>query len=225
MRRMTPRLATAALLAALALLASSGSRAADAATVQAYAYSTTGDIDGMSGHPPIEFLDQSAQGTLAAPGTFILGSFRANPLPASATLTYDNTPFTIDLHVLDKRLPGVAYFPEMSYDSDIKISGVLNGSITGAGVSSMYATVTSVADVADRGFFGEPPFPVSDIKVVLPQGIAAPDGKSAGMALLAAQVILPGFPLPAPAPEPTSIAVFAAALAGWALRKKARARA
>jgi len=224
MRRMTPRLATAALLAALALIVASAPRADAAASVQSYAYTTTGDIDGMSGRPPIEFIGQSGPNVLTAPGSFNLGSFQANLLPASATLTYDNTPFTIDLHVVDNRLPGVLYFPAYAYDTDYKISGVLNGSITGDGHSTMYARMTSIVDTADRGLFGEPPFPVSDIKVLAPQGINAPDGKTVGITSLGAQVIIPGFPLPAPAPEPTSVAAFAVALAGWALRKKARAR-
>ena len=223
MRRMTPRLATAALLASLALTASTGNRA-DAASVQTYAYSTTGDIAGMTGDTPIIFAGQSGTSTLTTPGALLLGTFETNPLPASGTLTYNNTPFTIDLRVVDYQpATGAPYPAAYAFDTDYKISGVLNGSITGAGMSSMFALVTSIVDAGDSGYMGEPPFPVSALQILAPQGIAAPNGEIAGISLLAGVVTVSG--LPSPAPEPTSIAAFLAALAGYAMRKRLRARA
>ncbi len=225
MWRMMPRLAIAALTATLSLAGPSVPTALAAASVQTFAYSTSGDIAGMTGDTPVQFLGQPDTGTntLTTPGSFILGMIQASPLPSSATLTYNNTPFTIDLIVHDYQppVPGLVYPTAFANYADYKISGVFNGSITGAGASSMYATVTSI-DATIGGYTNTPPFPVEDLKISVPQGITAPNGPIDGYSLLTAQVVIPGFPLPPAAPEPTSIAAFAAALAGWALRRKLR---
>lgn len=224
MWRTTPRLATAALLATLTLAAATAPKADAAATVQTYNYSTSGSIPGMPNTGPVQFVGlgedvpTGSVHTLTTPGSFSLGGFQANPLPATATLTFNNTPFAIDLVVASQ--PDIIIAPEYDYH----ISGVLNGSINGAGSSSLYAAITSITG-NDHGLGTTPPFPVSDLTVLVPAGISAPNGALEGFGSLFAQVVLPGFPLPAPAPEPTSIAAFAAALAGLALRRRLRSRA
>ena len=223
MWRMTPRLATATLTATLALAFSAAGKA-EAAALQSYSYSTSGSISGMSGDQPIQFWGAPVGGTLTTPGGFALGEFITNPLPASATLTYDHTPFTIDLIVRDALAPNSAG-PGSSpsyFDADYKISGVLNGSITGAGSSDMMATITSISATAG-GVGGTPPFSASDLQITAPQGIIAPNGQNPGFSTLMGQVLVPG--LPAPAPEPASIAVFGVALAGWACCRRSRPKA
>ncbi len=218
MWRMTPRFATAASLATLVLAAASATKAHAAASVQSYNYSTVGSISGMpAGTGPVEFLGEAPAGApLTTPGSVLLGTFQTNPLPAGATLSFANTPFLIDVMVTSQ--PGAgAVAPAYDYH----VTGLLNGSYNGTGSSTAYATVTSITG-NDFGLGITPPFPVSDLTVTAPQGLAAPNGPNSGFTGLLAQVIQPGFPVPAPAPEPTSIAAFAAALAGLALRRRLR---
>ena len=212
MWRMTPRLAIATLTATLALAVAHAPKADAAAT---YSYTTTGSVSGMSGSVPIQFFGLSGTGSLTTPGAFTLGEFVTNPLPPTGTLTYDHTPFTIDVVVHD----ATNY-----YNTDYKITGELNGSITGAGFSDMLATATSVTAVAG-GVSGIPPFPASDLAIVAPQAINAPDGSGAGFTTLTGQVLISGLGPPSPTPEPTSIAVFGAALGGWLIRRRSRSKA
>ena len=161
-------------------------RALAAASVQSYDYSTVGSVSGLPGNVgPVEFNGLSASGTtLTTPGAFLLGTFQANPLPASATLTFADTPFTIDVLVTSQ--PG-ANAVAAAYD--YKVSGLINGSITGSGSSTMYAVVTSITG-DDFGLGTTPPFPVSDLSVIAPAGIAAPDGLNSGFSPLSAQVTI-----------------------------------
>jgi hypothetical protein len=214
---MTPHLATATLTATLAL-ALATAPGAEAAAVQSYSYSTSGSISGMSGDQPIEFWGAPSGSTLTTPGSFAVGQFITNPLPATATLTYNQTPFTIDLIVRD-----ATNVNSSPFDTDYKISGVLDGSITGAGISSMVATISSIL-VTTGGTGNTPPFSAADLRIA-PQAIIAPDGQSHGFSTLSAQVVVSGVPAPAPAPEPASIAVFGVALAGWICHRRWRSKA
>lgn len=221
MWRMTPRIATATLTATLALaLAHATAPGAEAASVQSYNYWTDGSISNQAGVAPIYF-DGVSSGSLTVPGTFSLGTFdAAATLPPTATLTYNNTPFTIDLYVAN----GVGANNATNY-YDYTISGVLNGSITGVGTSTMVATVTSIT-----GEPGTPPF--SAAITVAPQGINAPYTPTStdGYSTLYGEAIPPGgstppvLGQPSPAPEPSTIAVFGLALAGWACRTRSKAR-
>jgi hypothetical protein len=215
MWRMTPRLATAALTATLALAALTAPEA-QASSVQSFNYTSSGTISDSSGPAPISFQGVTTPGTLTTPGSFILGEFISmGTLPPSATLTYNNTPFTIDVLVNASPIGGSS---NGSY-YDYKLSGFLNGSITGAGWTNMMATVTTIGG-SPSGPTVMPPFDVSELTVAFPQGITAPMNGNNGISLLTAQV------LPAvPAPEPTSMAAFAVGLVGWGLRRRLRARA
>lgn len=221
MWRMILQLAIATLLAATIL-----NGPANASAVQSYLYNTSGDIAGNSGSGygfPISFNPQSSTSMLTTPGTFTLGSFTTSPLPTGATLMYDNTPFTINVNV--GQVPNnngnyYGYYPGYYYLSPsytYKISGVLNGNLQGDGTSTLFPTISSVTG---SGSAATPPFPISDLKFNLPQGIAAPNGTTYGTTTLSAYVDVTGNPLPAPAPEPTSVAAFAVALAGWAWKRR-----
>ena len=219
MGRMMPRLATAVLLAtALTTLAGSP---AQASSIQSYLYNTTGDIAGVTGSGlgyPISITPVTSNEMLTTPGTFVLGTITTNPLPTGATLSYDNTPFSISLNVGQVPSNGnnYGYYNSPYYNGfapayTYKISGVLNGNLMGNGTSTLFPTITSITG---SGSAATPPFPVDALKFNL-QGIAAPNGTTYGTTTLTAHVDVTGTPLPAPAPEPTSVAVFAAALAGW----------
>lgn len=215
MWRTTLRLATATCLAT-ALLAGR----ADASAVQSYLYTTSGDIAGIGGTTsgyPISYTPTSGVGMLSTPGTFALGTITTNPLPTGATLTYDGTPFTINVGVgpvagdSGSAVPtSTGFSPAYTYT----IHGTLDGSLKGDGTSTLFPTVTSIT-----GSGSIPPFAASDLLLNL-QGIAAPVGGIDGTTTLTAHVDVTGTPLPAPAPEPTSVALFASALAGWAWRSR-----
>ncbi len=221
MGRMTPRLAVATLFATAVFAGQ-----ADASAIQSYVYNTTGDIAGTSGAGygyPISFASQNNNSMLTTPGNFTLGTFTTSPLPTGATLSYDNTPFTINANVGPVPANSNNYYgnynsyphnnsfsPSYTY----KISGALNGTLMGDGTSTLFPTITSVT-----GSGATPPFPASDLKFDL-QGIAAPSGTTYGSTTLTARVDVTGTPLPAPAPEPTSVAIFAAALTGLAWKRR-----
>jgi PEP-CTERM motif len=233
MWRMTPRLATATLTATLALTFSTapGVEAATmqaAASVQTYSYSTSGSISGPSYDVPISFTPESGGGMLTTPGSVVLGQFTTGLLPSTATVTYNNTPFTIDLNVSAVNSSNGYYYPPYyGYNPNVYtyvISGVLNGSFSGDGTSNMMAMITGITG-SGTGQATSPPFPISDLQVNLPQGIAGPNGFTQGVTTITAQVLVAGIGLPSPAPEPSTIAVFGLALAGWACHRRRRARA
>ncbi len=227
MWRMTPRLATATLTATLAFALAS----ATAPEVQGRERPVLLVHDlGRHHRPygsPITFSAEYNQGQLTTPGSFVLGTFTTNPLPTTATLTYNNTPFTIDLTVGAAGYPyygaGYYYYGYNPNTYQYQISGVLNGSISGDGTSTMMASITGITG-SGNGTVTTPPFPISDLQINVPQGIAAPNGSTYGVTTLTAQVTVAGLPLPAPAPEPSTLAVFGLALAGWAYRRRSRSR-
>jgi hypothetical protein len=229
MWRMTPRLATAALTATLALTALTLSKA-QASAVQSFSYTTSGAISDTAGPAPITFQGMTTPATLTTPGSFVLGDFvTSGTLPPSATLTYNNTPFTVDLVVSATPIgTPVVYTPNNSSFAlvpatyDYKLSGLLNGWITGAGSTDMVATVTSISG-NPNGPGVTPPFGVASLNVAFPQGITAPNNGQNGITPLMGSVTAPG--LPAPSPEPTSVAAFAIGLVGWGIRRRLRSRA
>jgi PEP-CTERM motif len=227
MWRMTPRLATATLTATLAFaFAFATAPTSQAASVQTYAYNTWGSISGPSGDVPISFDPQSSTSILTTPGSVVLGEFITNPLPPTATLTYNNTAFSITLNIGAINPNSLSSGPVN--DFLYNISGVLNGTIGGDGTSSMMATVTSIT----AGSSSTPPFPISDL-VIGTQGIGAPSGSAQGVTMLTAQILVAGLPIssgsgpsnPNPTPEPSTIAVFGLALAGWAFHRRTNSRA
>ena len=214
MWRLTTHFATATLLAtSFAWLAPSATRAA---AVQTYSYQTTGSIGApdtsIAGAPsvgPIGF-DGVSSGTMTTPGAFQIGAFTVSALPPSASLTYDNTAYTIYINGF-----GTGY--------TYRVDGVLNGTLTGAGVSNLVATVTSVTGWGTAGSTETAPIALTDLRIIAPQTILAPNNYQGSRTSLFGQVA-PGAGLPVPAPEPTSIAAVAVGLAAWGLKRRARLR-
>jgi PEP-CTERM motif len=217
MWRMMPRLATSTLTFTLAL-ALSHALEVKAATAPSYAgeptysYTTTGSISGMTGAQPIEFYGLYGSGTLNPMTPSPIGQFITSPLPATATLTYNNTPFVIDLNVVTA--PGS---PIANYD--YKLTGMLNGSITGNGHSTMMAYVTSITG-NDYGTGAVPPFPLWELQLNAPLAIAAPKGETSGFSTLTGQLYIPSLSPPLAAPEPASVVLFGTALAGWFVHRR-----
>ena len=209
MWRMTTRLATAFLPAFLALALASDARGS---AVMTYSYSTSGSVgapDTSVGNAPsvgpIGF-DGVSTGSLTSPSFFSLGVFTVAPLPPSASVTYDHTPYTI-------------YLTGFGTGFIYRVDGVLNG----VGKSSMTASVTTVMGWATSQTDSSTPISLDDLKIVAPLTILAPANYLGSRTSLLGQ-IAPGIGLPTPAPEPASVAIVAVGLAAWGLKRRLRPR-
>jgi len=180
---------------------------ASSAQADPISFSTDGTVGGADGGP-IGFFGNT--GSLLTPGVFSLGQFQAPVLPSSASLTYANTPFSID----------VTFTTSGGATSDLLINGVLNGTITGNSSSNMLATATSVAQSGTAPL----PFPVNTFSVLGPQTLA-PRGLYAGVTDLYAFISFNPAGETFPVPEPTTFALFGTMLVGLGLRRRLRARA
>jgi len=182
---------------------------AQASPTPVYYYSTSGTVGGLT-TGPVTFLGTGMSTVL--PGSLNLGQFHTEPIPAGATLTLDNTPFSITLS--ESAAPGVGK-PVQSAPS-LTISGVINGSLSGNDSSSLEAQFTKVS----QNFPGPLPF---DLNALTASPIAlAPSGINGGNSSFSATVssgIAPGF---FNVPEPTTLAVFATAAVGLGFRRRLR---
>ena len=217
MWRPMPRPATAALLAT-ALTWFHGSTAARADAITTYKYITNTMIGNGSGAHSIALDSDYGVDTATVPGTFQLGTFTTNPLLPGETVTYKDTPFSVDLKVApnDPSITSAGSFATSPLVTDYQISGLLNGTIASDGTSTLFPTIRSVAGGGIAA-----PFQPADLNFALPM-IAAPVGDVAGTTTLTASIAVDanGKPLPAPAPEPATVLTFAAALAGWARARR-----
>ena len=212
MWRMTNRLATATLTATIAF-ALAPAYVAQAAAVQTYAYTSYGSVGAPDTTDPSAVsvgpigFDGVSSGTLTTPGGFTLGSFTVAALPPSASLSYDNTAYSVFLSGF-----GTGY--------TYRIDGLLNGTLNGAGSSNLVASVTSVSGWGSSPS-DEPPIALSDLGIIAPQGILAPSHYQGSRTALYGQVG-PNAGLPVPAPEPASIAIVAVGLVAWGLKRRLR---
>ncbi|WP_422931130.1 hypothetical protein [Singulisphaera sp. PoT] len=176
------------LILALAAFGGAGVRSAQANPVT---YTTYGSIDGKNPGSPISWT--SANSSFYMPGSINLGGFNsALNMPDSITLTYDHTPYTIDV-----------FFGSGATQSQLEINGTINGTITGTSSSTMQASVSSITQVG-----GNPlPFPLSDFQVLSPQTISA-TGPSPFYAYVNYT----------PVPEPTTLALCGMIVAGLGVR-------
>ncbi|WP_422928436.1 PEP-CTERM sorting domain-containing protein [Singulisphaera sp. PoT] len=187
------RIGFSTLVLALTVFGGLGMNAAEASPIT---YSTSAWIDGNFGPGASPISLGTSSGTLYTPGSINLGTFNTSlSLPESASLTYANTPFTIDV-----------YFNTSSGTSILQVNGLLNGTITGTTSSTLQASVASVTNIG-----GNPlPFPLDTFQVLAPQTIS-PGGASPLYAYVSYNV-----------PEPTTLALCGSVLAGLAVRRMRR---
>jgi hypothetical protein len=177
---------------------------------QPISYGTFGSIGGVNDPSagPITFTGAPFGSSRNFPGTFSLGQFTVPTLPTSASLTYNNTPFTINADI--GAVPGGGGWPY----TDVKFTGVLNGTVTGNNQSTLLASVTSISQFGP----GTLPFPITAITVA-PQLLTAGGASTILTAQLTdalGQVIT--------VPEPTTLALFMVAAGGLGLRRMRRTR-
>ena len=100
-------------------------------------YSTSGNVistTGVQGSNVISF-NSVAGGSFLSPSSFSLGEFLVASLPVGVSTTYTETPFEINLFA--EKINGVELD---SNDTPIKLTGVLNGTMSGPNQSSVVAT-------------------------------------------------------------------------------------
>ncbi|WP_422928438.1 PEP-CTERM sorting domain-containing protein [Singulisphaera sp. PoT] len=173
-------------------------------------YDTSGSIDstGVSGSGVISFIPITGN-SFNSPSGFSLGEFQVAALPGSQSTTYTNTPFHITFLVssVDGKTPDPNETP-------IKVSGVLNGTVTGGNQSSVVATFDPISN---------PTFLTGDFTNTLsvpnnPLSLV-PNSTLGGQTSAQANLdTTPVNPVP-PIPEPTSVAMFLTTLAGLGVRR------
>lgn len=170
-------------------------------------YSTAGAIGttGVSGPNVISFNSVPA-GSFSSPSNFSLGDFTVAALPAGQSTTYTNTPFR--LTYLATKVDGQAPVPNQT---PIQLTGVLNGTITGAGQSSVVATFDATQPMMFQTGGMLNTLTVSDPTLHL-----VPSLTNGGLTTAQSQITVQE----APIPEPTSVALFLTALAGAGLRRR-----
>lgn len=173
-------------------------------------YSTSGSIgmDGVTGSGVISFIPVSAN-QFNSPSAFSLGDFQVAALQSGQSTTYVNTPFSITF--LANSVDGSTPDPN---ETPLSLSGVLNGTISGAGQSSVVAKFNPLANptFATGDFLNTLSFTDNPLSLV---PSTTNNGRASAQAYLTTETRVP---------EPTSIALFLTTLAGLGVRHRVRSK-
>jgi hypothetical protein len=170
-------------------------------------YGTAGAIDaststdGVTGANVISFVPiTSAQ--IETTSNIPLGYFQVASQSAGQSTTYDNTPFSITF--VPSTLNGVT----LVNPGTVKISGVLNGVVTGANQSSVVATFSTPSS-------GSFELGTTSSTLSIPQTSLLLVPSSAGNG----ETTVAGIITSVATPEPSTIALFLSTVGGLGLRK------
>ena len=170
--------------------------------------------------PAISFVPLTG-GAFMSPSSLSLGMFKADALAAGQSVTYNNTPFNIKFKV-----DGINGTPSVMADgttpgflpngTPVDITGVLNGTLTGANQSTVSVKFNPPASAAFATSLYSNTLQISDNPLSI-----VPSMSNGGMT--SAQAVLTTVLTPAtPAPEPSTIVLFAVTTAGLGLRHRLR---
>ncbi len=208
-----PRLAAVALVIGLVAGAASTAQAAAMVTNEVE-YSTSGNVistTGVQGSNVISF-NSVAGGSFLSPSSFSLGEFLVASLPVGVSTTYIDTPFEISLAA--QKVNGLEL---TDYNTPIKLTGVLNGTMSGPNQSSVVAMFDPLPSAEFRtGDFLN--------TLTLTGSVLLVPSSNNGGRTTAQGKIESRFSPTVPVPEPTTITIFVAALAGLGLRRRLRSR-
>ena len=196
---------------ALGLLTWSTPRAqADATTSNnLLEYSVAGQIDnsGVTGSNVISYVP--VQNAIIDPTSNLpLGSFQVAPLPTGQKTTYDNTPFSLTIDP-------TGFNGTTMNETPLKVSGHLNGTVTGKFQSSVQVTFDPIANGSFALGAGTSTVSVlqDDHKLLVPSS-------AGGITTLEGQLASTGLsPDASPVPEPSTIALFLSTVGGLGLRR------
>jgi hypothetical protein len=205
------RLRTAVVTLGLFTCAVTGARADGILT-----YGTSGFVigtAGVTGTPAITY-ESVTNATVDTTSNLPLGEFQVAALPTNQTTVYNNTPFSFNL------LPSAFNGTTLTSFTELRVSGVLNGTLTGNSASSVVATINPIANNA---------FQLGDATsnlTGLPNQILLVPASAGGVTTLEGAISTAGTPGPAqaPVPEPSTIALFLSTVGGLALRRYVLAR-
>lgn len=176
------------------------------------AYNTVGSSIGSTGisggAPVINFIP--ATGAVMSPSNLSFGRFEVKAPTDGATTTYSNVPFTIKL-TADSVDGKTSVTPN---ETPIEITGVLNGTVSGASQSDVVATFNPLKDSDfQTGMYmntlGLPNSPVSLVPSTVQNGYTTLQSSLSS-------VVAPTYPVP----EPSTVALFAATIVGLGFRRR-----
>ncbi len=210
-------------LAACAQPVAKGDAIAGSTSDAILGYSTAGSVDtttaadGVAGTNVISFVPIT-NSQVSATSNVPLGYFQVAAEPMGQSTTYTNTPFSINF------IPGTIAGETPTSSSPVTITGVLNGTISGANQSSVVATFNtfdgkSVLDTASGTYGSTLTIPQSNMLPLVPS--SAGDGATTVEGTIATHYTPTN---EIPAPEPSTIALFLSTVCGLGLRKYVLAR-
>ena len=172
-------------------------------------YSTAGSIDtsvGVKGANVISFVP-TTNTEIDATSNLPLGSFQVAALPASATTTYNNTPFSITY--LPSNYNGIA----LTDPNPVTITGTLSGTVTGKYQSTLEATFNPITSGAFQLAGASSTLSIFDNQKLLVPSSAG------GTTTIEAVIATIGGHQESPVPEPSTIALFLSTVGGLGLRR------
>jgi PEP-CTERM motif len=210
-----PMVFTLGLVAATAGGAQAASMSASVPASPLLAYNTVGSSvggTGISGNPVINFIP--ATGAVISPTNLSFGKFEVLAPADGSTTTYSNTPFTIQLKVDSVN----STTPVVPNQSPITVTGLLNGTVSGASRSEVVATFNPLAKSDfQTGLYvntlGLPNSPLNLVPSTVNNGDTSLQASMTSMTAVTQ-----------PVPEPSTIALFAATIIGLGFRRRMLAR-
>jgi hypothetical protein len=172
------------------------------------------DPTGITGDPKAIQIVPVTGGSFLAPSSLSLGSFQTKALDAGQSVTYNQTPF--HFRFTADAVNGQSVQPNQT---PIDVTGVLNGTLSGANASSVTATF-------DKRSTGNYTF----LTGLYSNTLTVPDSplsivpSTTNNGLTTAQALLTNTAITSPVPEPSTLLVFAAAISGLGLRQQVRRR-